>query len=526
MKIGHSMVGIYLTVLLGACGGGGGNTSSSAPSNNTAPVANAGSNQNIVSGTLVTLDGSTSTDENSDSLTYLWTLTVKPTGSLAVLSSASAVKPTFIADIVGTYSATLVVNDGKVSSVAATIIVTAAVTNAHPIANAGIAQNVITASTVTLNGSASSDANGDQLTYVWTLTSKPTGSSAVLAGATGAMPVFAPDIVGTYVASLVVNDGKVNSTASTVTITASATNAAPVANAGTAQNVVAGSMVMLSGAASTDANRDTLMYAWTLTSKPTGSAAVLANATAIAPTFVADKTGTYVVTLVVNDGKLNSSAATITVSVASGKIPDSGITASQCYAAGSDTLVSCTSAAALALNDKQDGMVGLDVSSPTSSDGKLGFSYTKLDASGNVLPASAATWVCVKDNITGLTWEIKTNDGGLRYKYKTYTNYGDNRSGDASEFAAAVNATNLCGHADWRVPTILELQGIVDYSKDHSLGDGPAIDSAWFINSISENYWSSTALAGDASQAWNVDFRCGVVGYCGRNALYAVRLVR
>ena len=86
---------------------------------------------------------------------------------------------------------------------------------------------------------------------------------------------------------------------------------------------------------------------------------------------------------------------------------------------------------------------------------------------------------------------------------------------------------NLCGHADWRLPTILELQGIVDYSKDYTLpGDGPAIDSAWFINTIAYNYWSSSAFAGDASLAWNVDFKCGVVGYCSRSALYAVRLVR
>ena len=401
-----------------------------------------------------------------------------------------------------------------------------------PIANAGFVQSVVTGMTVILDASASSAATGKALTYAWTLTAKPAGSAATLVAPTTAKPTFVADVAGSFVASVIVNDGTTASSAVAVTVTASAANAAPVANAGAAQSVVAGFTVTLNGAASTDANRDALTYAWTLTSTPPGSAAALTNATAVALNFVADKAGTYVAMLVVNDGKLSSAAATITVSaaaanVASGKIPDSGITSIQCYAAGSDALVSCTSAAALALNDQQDGMVGLDVSTPDSSNGKLGFNYTKLDADGYALPANSAIWVCVKDNITGLTWEIKTADGGARDRYKTYTNYDDNRSSDASGFAAAVNGTKLCGHADWRVPTILELQGIVDYSKDYTVpGDGPSIDSAWFINTIAYNYWSSSAFAGDASLAWNVDFKCGVVGYCSRSALYAVRLVR
>jgi hypothetical protein len=283
---------------------------------NAAPVANAGVAQNIVAGSVVTLDGSASSDANSDALTYAWTLTSKPAGSSAALSSSTSAKPTFTADAAGTYVASLTVNDGKVSSTAVTVSVTAAVANVAPVANAGVAQNIVAGSVVTLDGSTSSDANSDALTYAWTLTSKPAGSSAELSSSTSAKPTFTADVAGTYVCTLTVNDGKVNSTAVTVSITAAVANVAPVANAGVAQNVAAGSTVTLDGSVSSDANSDPLTYAWTLTSKPAGSTAALSSATAAKPTFTADVAGTYVASLTVNDGKVSSTTATVSITAA------------------------------------------------------------------------------------------------------------------------------------------------------------------------------------------------------------------
>ena len=306
-----SICTLALVLALAACGGGG--SGGDTPPANAAPVANAGVAQNVVAGTLVTLNGSASSDANSDPLTFAWTLTSKPAGSAAVLAGATSAAPTFTADAAGTYVASLVVNDGKISSTPSTVTVTATIGNAAPVANAGVAQNVIAGTVVTLNGSASTDANNDPLTYAWALTSKPAGSAATLAGASSAAPTFTADAAGTYVASLVVNDGKVNSAPATVTVTATVANAAPVANAGPAQNVTTGTLVTLNGSASSDANGDPLTYAWTLTSKPVGSAAVLAGATSAAPTFTADAAGTYVASLVVNDGKISSPRSTVTV---------------------------------------------------------------------------------------------------------------------------------------------------------------------------------------------------------------------
>ena len=290
-----------------------------ASSTNSAPVANAGLAQSVIANALVVLDGTGSTDANNDPITYKWSWGTKPTGSTAALSSDTTAKPTFTADLAGTYVLTLVVNDGKTNSDISAVTVTASVANAAPVANAGANQNVTVPVTVTLDGSTSSDANRDTLTYRWTLVSKPTGSAAALSSATSAKPTFSADVAGVYVASLIVNDGALDSPVVTTTITAAAANSAPVANAGTNQNVTTASVVTLTGAGSTDANLDTLTYIWSFASKPTSSTAALSSTSVVSPTFTADLAGTYVVNLIVNDGKVNSSnvsAVTVTASAA------------------------------------------------------------------------------------------------------------------------------------------------------------------------------------------------------------------
>ena len=287
---------------------------------NVAPVANAGVAQNVTTGTLVTLDGSASSDANGDALTYAWTLTSKPAGSAAGLINPNSAKPSMTADAAGTYVGTLIVSDGKLSGTAKTVTVTAAVANVAPVANAGTAQNVITATLVTLDGSASSDANGDSLTYLWTLTSKPVGSTASLANPTSPKPTFTADVAGSYVGTLTVNDGKVSGAAQTVAVTAVVANAVPVANAGAAQNVTIGSLVTLDGSASSDANNDPLTYAWSLTSKPAGSTASLGNSTSPRSMFTADLAGSYVGTLTVNDGKASGAGSTVAITAVAPKI--------------------------------------------------------------------------------------------------------------------------------------------------------------------------------------------------------------
>ncbi len=180
------------------------------------PVANAGPDQNVATKLPVTLLGSGSA-ANGVNPTFRWSFSSKPDGSIATLSSTTVAKPTFTPDKDGAYVLSLVVNDGQIDSAADTVMITAL--NSIPVANAGPDQNIVKGSLVTLDGSGSSDVNGDALTYNWSFTSVPAGSTAMLSDATVVNTTFTADLDGSYGVSLVVNDGQVSSVADTVVIT-------------------------------------------------------------------------------------------------------------------------------------------------------------------------------------------------------------------------------------------------------------------------------------------------------------------
>ena len=168
-------------------------------------------------------------------------------------------------------------------------------------------------------------------------------------------------------------------------------------------------------------------------------------------------------------------------------------------------------------------------------------SYTKLDSSGNPLPDSAAAWSMVKDNVTGLIWEMKTNkDGFENYNDphdadNTYTWYdsnpatnGGNAGGwgdgkNTENFIKALNDARYGGYSDWRMPTLKELTYIVNCSIPYP---GPTITTDYFPNTVSFFYWSSTAGADDTNYAWGVPFYYGNVNLKDKGYSYYVRAVR
>ena len=307
-------------------------------------------------------------------------------------------------------------------------------------------------------------------------------------------------------------------------------------------------VMQFDGSASTDADGRIIGYRWNFGEPAVGGENQSAEQK---PQHTYQASGTYTVTLTVTDdrGGEHSSSQNITVrnpilAIATGKLNDTGMTG--CSDASSWSLP-CPVAGFLG----QDAESGRDFSANDDSDGLAGFSFTKVDASGEALPASAKEWSCVKDNVTGLLWEIHTNDGGLRDKDHTYswynpdpsTNGGDagiqnggscsGSSCDTQGYVDAVNAAGLCGYHDWRLPTRTELLGLVNFSIPEP---GPVIDVNYFADTSDEAlacasydsglYWTSSAAA-QGGAAWSVGF-CYARTYAAptHSLFYPVRLVR
>ena len=279
---------------------------------NDEPIASAGADQSVRPGDVVNLDASGSSDPDNDlPLTFAWELQTKPAGSSATLSDSTAANPYFVADIVGDYELTLVVTDAKGLQSAPDSVLISTV-NTAPIAEAGEDRVLVEIGVpVQLDGTQSYDDDGDDFVYAWTLM-LPAGSSAALDDNTSPTPSFTPDVQGEYVAELVVTDVFFASS-DPDQVTLSFENVKPVADAGTGQNVDIGDLVTLDGTGSSDANNDPISFHWVFISKPVGSVAVLDNPIAAVTDFVADQSGSYVVSLVVNDGFVDSDPSNITI---------------------------------------------------------------------------------------------------------------------------------------------------------------------------------------------------------------------
>ncbi|NQY39471.1 MAG: Ig-like domain-containing protein [Henriciella sp.] len=173
--------------------------------------------------------------------------------------------------------------------------------NAPPTAQAGADINAsLSSNGISLDGSSSSDPDGDALSFAWTVGSQPSGASATIDNANTATPTLQTLVPGDYSVELTVTDGRGGSSSDSLTL--SLQNDAPVVSIDTVETSLAiGQAVTLNPTGSSDPNGHTLTYSWTVTSAPSSSNLV-ASFNGSVPEVSFDAAGQYVVSLDVTDG--------------------------------------------------------------------------------------------------------------------------------------------------------------------------------------------------------------------------------
>ena len=283
-------------------------TVSDAP--NQPPVANAGLDQTVALPlSSTTLDGSGSKD-NDGTITYAWTKISGPAGGN--FTDAAAIKPIVTSLQAGTYVFQLTVTDNKGATATdqMTVSVTAA-SNQPPTANAGPDQSIsMPASSVTLDGSASSDTEG-AVAYNWTKVSGPGGGT--FNDATAVRPVVSGLQGGTYVFRLTVTDSNGATATDQVSVAVLTPSGKPVANAGPDQRFnLPRNTATLDGSASNDTLSRITAYRW---AKMSGPDVKFSDPNAAVQQVSQLSEGTYVFQLTVTNEVGQSAAATTNVTV-------------------------------------------------------------------------------------------------------------------------------------------------------------------------------------------------------------------
>lgn len=301
------------------------------------PIAAPGTDMKVDTGSVVQLDGSSSSDPDSLPLRYQWRFAQLPPGSDAVLNDSTIVNPSFTADVDGDYVLVLVVSNGVRTSAAADVTVTAGPCGRQAPEIAGISvepsepgiDQTVFVSAAVLDADYSSACGGEgdgalgpdspyALEWRWRMIQKPVGSAAALNDPAVQTPSFTPDVAGAYVLELVVIDEHGLASAPAFhTVDVSPCGGAAPEIAGLAADPEMpdiGELVTLSADYDDADNGDAcalgqeLRAQWAFVSVPAGSEAQINDPGVDAPSFVPDAIGTYVVRLVVVDETMRASA--------------------------------------------------------------------------------------------------------------------------------------------------------------------------------------------------------------------------
>ena len=554
---------LCLAILLVGCSGSGLESDTDTPTPNV--LVNAGVDQFVDEQTTVILSALAS--GQTDALTYKWTAT--PTITITQ-SDTSAATATFTAPIttnILTYTFSVEVTDANGNRGNDSVVYQINPVNILPSAQIqltpfeGLASNQFPAGyEVTLDASASTDTDSTDTdnpiaAYLWQQTAgEPVLTGISLQGDSLAFTTPILDDANAVTINVTVTDQEGATDVVTVTLNIqSAADTLPEVDAGISHQVFSGESINLNGIASTTvAVSEPLVATWLNDSEKDPQIENLNSlqTVAIAPAVADTETVTF--TLRVEDAQGNSVDDSLTVTIKPLPIQPLNDTGVILQATDSQIL-----SAYQGNYPGQDGQRGQDIIhanglSEKAGRGEQGFDFTRLDAIGDEVDDETSSWRCVRDNITGLIWESKTDalSTSLHSNNSSYSWYQTDDEGvaDGDEsgiaascsltncntqaFIAEVNSQGLCNFRDWRLPTHNELLSILHLGQ----AAAPMIDADYFPNTTDSLtapvwYWTQNSSADgfsneQAQNAWAIDFASGNDNFLNKSTAGRVRLVR
>ncbi|MEW8185715.1 MAG: PKD domain-containing protein, partial [Candidatus Thiodiazotropha endolucinida] len=235
------------------------------PYTNQPPVADAGIDQTIAAGETVQLDGSVSSDADGAIVRYIWT---QNRGPSVVLQDSRTATPSFTMPANAELAFTLTVIDDSGAVTRDGVLVHSAVnTNQPPVADAGPDLVVIEGELAQLDGSASSDPDGEISRFIWSQRSGPT---VQLNDKNSATPNFVATTAGDILLRLIVEDDRGTRVTDDVHITVQVGgNSPPIADAGPDATHLETRNHQFNGRSSSDSDGSIASYLWEQISGPT-----------------------------------------------------------------------------------------------------------------------------------------------------------------------------------------------------------------------------------------------------------------
>ncbi|WP_100655975.1 DUF1566 domain-containing protein [Alteromonas flava] len=544
-----------LTVLTG-CGGG----SSDAPGSTL--FVNAGPDRQVSELSTVVLSGQVQSD--STSLSYTWT--ASPTVTIdhpdRTVSNATFVAPE-VTEITP-YTLTLRVTDDSGNTVSDETIISVAPINEAPVADIqlepwpGLDNGIYPAGeTLLLDGSGSNDpdnASSDAIVvYEWQQLAGADVLDGVVTDAV-TLSITTPIALQSQQLDfrLTVTDSEGAQSSDEISFfIQSESDTIPQVTAGADHAVFSGETIILNGTATTSVPRaEPLEVLWRVDS---GQVVAIDSPTIRQTYAVAPQVSSLTnvrFSLSATDAFANQVEDTLIV-----QVRPQPITALNDTGVSQQATLSQNTSVHQGDYPGQDGQRGQDMIAANgqlekAGRGDQGFDFTRLNQNGDEVDDIAQPWRCVRDNITGLVWEIKTEDPGLHAYDNTYSWYQEEDNGgfegvlngpdtqctlpncNTTDFVQAVNAEGLCGFFDWRLPRHDELLSIVHYG----LSNMPMVDADYFpfsgdINAAPLWYWTSQPNADgvqddEARSAWAIDFASGTDNFLNKQSAVKIRLVR